>query len=119
MESPGLRGVGKTVLLNAFETLALERCCVVIKHEAVKQPEGFSRKFPSLARRALLEISPADRWRDRGRRAAAILRGFKAKFDPDGEDSATEEVATEEAAPAVEAEAPSAPAAEAEAPAAE
>ncbi len=80
----GLRGVGKTVLLNAFETLALERCCVVIKHEAVKQPEGFSRKFPSLARRALLEISPADRWRDRGRRAAAILRGFKAKFDPEG-----------------------------------
>lgn len=80
----GLRGVGKTVLLSAFELLALERGCVAIKHEAVKQPEGFSRKFPSLARRALLEISPADRWRDRGRRAAAILRGFKAKFDPEG-----------------------------------
>lgn len=80
----GLRGVGKTVLLNAFETLALERGCIAIKHEAVKQPEGFSRKFPSLARRALLEISPADRWRDRGRRAVAILRGFKAKFDPEG-----------------------------------
>ena len=51
--------------------------------------------------------------------ATRIARVVKAKFDPDGEDSATEEVATEEAAPAVEAEAPAAPAAEAEAPAAE
>jgi len=53
--------------------------------------------------------------------ATRIARVVKAKFDPDGEDSATEEVATEEAAPAVEAETPAAeaPAAEAEAPAAE
>jgi len=51
--------------------------------------------------------------------ATRIARVVKAKFDPDGEDSATEETATEEAAPAVEAEAPAAPAAEAEAPAAE
>jgi large subunit ribosomal protein L10 len=53
--------------------------------------------------------------------ATRIARVVKAKFDPDGEDSATEEVASEEAAPAVEAETPAAeaPAAEAEAPAAE
>jgi hypothetical protein len=47
----GLRGVGKTVLLNAFEELAIARNLVVVKHEASKQPNGFSRKFPSLARR--------------------------------------------------------------------
>jgi hypothetical protein len=80
----GLRGVGKTVLLNAFEELAQQQAFVVVKHESVKQRDGFSRKFPSLARRALLEISPADRWHDRARRAAGILRGFKAKFDPQG-----------------------------------
>ena len=80
----GLRGVGKTVLLNAFEELATARNLVVVKHEASKQPNGFSRKFPSLARRALLEMSPADRWKARARRAAGLLRGFKAQFDPDG-----------------------------------
>lgn len=80
----GLRGVGKTVLLHAFEELAIARNLVVVKHEASKQPDGFSRKFPSLARRALLEMSPADRWKARARRAAGLLRGFKAQFDPDG-----------------------------------
>ncbi len=80
----GLRGVGKTVLLNAFEDLAVSRNLVVVKHEASKAADGFARKFPSLARRALLELSPADRWKTRARRAAGVLRGFKAQFDPDG-----------------------------------
>lgn len=80
----GLRGVGKTVLLNAFEELAVARNLVVVKHEASKQAGGFARKFPSLARRALLELSPADRWKTRARRAAGALRGFKAQFDPQG-----------------------------------
>ncbi|MGB8020001.1 MAG: ATP-binding protein [Candidatus Nanopelagicales bacterium] len=80
----GLRGVGKTVLLNAFEDLAVARNLVVVKHEASKQVDGFARKFPSLARRALLELSPADRWKTRARRAAGVLRGFKAQFDPQG-----------------------------------
>lgn len=80
----GLRGVGKTVLLNTYEELALARNLVVVKHEASKQVDGFARKFPSLARRALFELSPADRWKARARRAAGILRGFKAQFDPQG-----------------------------------
>jgi hypothetical protein len=29
-------------------------------------------------------MSPADRWKARARRAAGLLRGFKAQFDPDG-----------------------------------
>ena len=80
----GLAGVGKTVLLNAFENLALSRNLIVVKREASKQPAGFARKFPSLARRALLKMSPADRWKARARRAAGLLRGFKAQFDPEG-----------------------------------
>ena len=80
----GLRGVGKTALLNAFEAVADRRSAVVIKHEAMSVPGGFAAKFPSLARKALLEISPTDRWRGRGRRAAGVLKGFKAQFDPAG-----------------------------------
>ncbi len=73
----GLRGVGKTVLLNAFEDLAVARDLVVVKHEASKQANGFARKFPSLARRALLELSPADRWKTRARRAAGCCGGSR------------------------------------------
>jgi hypothetical protein len=80
----GLRGVGKTVLLTAFEASAETRKMVVIKHEATKTPGGFTRRFPALARSSLLRISPEDRWKDRARRAAGILRGFKAQFDPEG-----------------------------------
>ena len=80
----GLRGVGKTVLLNAFEEVAEARGAVVIKHEAMSGGGGFASKFPALARKALLSISPADRWKARGRHAAGVLRGFKAQFDPAG-----------------------------------
>ena len=62
----------------------LSRNLIVVKHETSKQPAGFARKFPSLACRALLEMSPADMWKARARRAAVFLRGFKAQFDPDG-----------------------------------
>lgn len=32
----------------------------------------------------LLELSPADRWKTRARRASGVLRGFKAQLDPPG-----------------------------------
>lgn len=80
----GLRGVGKTVLLNAFEARAVSRGHIVIKVEASKEAGSFTAKFPALARKALIAMSPADRWKDRAVRAAGVLRGFKAQFDPDG-----------------------------------
>ena len=39
----GLHGVGKAVLLNAFENLALSHNLVVVKDQAPKQPDGFAR----------------------------------------------------------------------------
>lgn len=80
----GLRGVGKTVLLGEFETLARDRGAVVVLHEAAKVPGALARRFPALARKALLEVSPAARWGQRARRAAAILSGFKGQYDADG-----------------------------------
>lgn len=80
----GLRGVGKTVLLAEFEELARSKQMVVITHEVAKSPGSFSQRFPSLARRALLEVSPADKWKARGHKAAAVLKRFKGQFDESG-----------------------------------
>lgn len=80
----GLRGVGKTVLLGEFETLARSAGAVVVTHEVPRSSGAFTRRFAALARKALVEVSPAARWGERGRRAAAVLRGFKAQFDPAG-----------------------------------
>ena len=89
----GLRGVGKTVLLGEFETLARNRGAIVITHEAPKEAGALTRRFPGLARKALLEMSPAARWGERARRTAGILRGFKATFDPEGRWSVTYDAA--------------------------
>ena len=80
----GLRGVGKTVLLGEFETIARDLGAVVVFYEVPKAPGSLTRRFPALARKALLDLSPSVRWGERARRAAAVIRGFKARFDPDG-----------------------------------
>jgi hypothetical protein len=38
----------------------------------------------ALARRALLQVAPRARWKDRGKRAAQILRSFQITVSPDG-----------------------------------
>lgn len=38
----------------------------------------------NLARRALLQLAPRDRWKDRASRAAAVLRSFQVTLRPDG-----------------------------------
>lgn len=56
----GLRGVGKTVLLNSFRTIALQEHWEVIEFEAVKHGESrFRQTIASQLKAALLRISPA------------------------------------------------------------
>ncbi len=80
----GLRGVGKTVLLGEFHTTAVDLGAVVIDYEVPKLGGGLTERFAALARKALLEVSPSARWNERAKRAAAVIRGFKARFDPEG-----------------------------------
>lgn len=80
----GLRGVGKTVLLVKMHEIALLEGAVVAQHEASKTEGDLRRKLPTLIRQALLEVSPARKWGARARRAASILKNFKATFDPSG-----------------------------------
>jgi hypothetical protein len=80
----GLRGVGKTVLLGAFEERAREREWTTVEAEITKNVE-FGLRMAQLARRALLQVAPKARWKDRGKRAAAVLKSFQVTVSPQGE----------------------------------
>ncbi len=78
----GLRGVGKTVLLNTFEAIAEEAGFRTAKSEITHETE-FRPLIARLARRALLAVSPAKRMKERARRAAAIFKAFTLRT-PEG-----------------------------------
>lgn len=77
----GLRGVGKTVLLGAFEERAQAAGWISIDAEITKSDE-FGERMARLARRALLRIAPRERWTDRLRSTAAVLKSFTVTFSP-------------------------------------
>lgn len=79
----GLRGVGKTVLLDVFREKAEDRNWATVEWE-VEKSAPFESKMSSQARRVLLQLAPKARWTDRARRAAAILKSFTMTFNPDG-----------------------------------
>ena len=79
----GLRGVGKTVLLDVFREKAEERNWATVEWE-VEKTTSLESKIATQTRRALLQIAPKARWTDRAKRAAAILKSFTITFNPDG-----------------------------------
>lgn len=79
----GLRGVGKTVLLDVFRDQAEAREWATVEWEVEKTPR-FGSKMAAHVRRALLQIAPKARWSQRARRAASILKSFTLTFNPDG-----------------------------------
>lgn len=80
----GLRGVGKTVLLGAFEERARGRDWVTIEAEITKNV-AFAARMSQLVRRALLQVAPRARWRDRAQRAASVLKSFQMTVSPQGD----------------------------------
>jgi len=79
----GLRGVGKTVLLDVFREKAEARDWATVEWEVEKRA-SFGSKISAQVRRALLQIAPKARWSHRARRAASILKSFTITFNPDG-----------------------------------
>jgi len=93
----GLRGVGKTVLLNEFAEQARAAKWEVVEVEASKHEDAhFRQLFASLLRSALLQISPRKRWNDRARRAAEVLTSFALSVNPEGTWTMTWDVAPAE-----------------------
>jgi hypothetical protein len=83
----GLRGVGKTVLLNELEVRATERGWVTVEAEIAKN-SAFGTRIAQLSRRALLTLAPRERWLDRAQRAARVVTSFQLTVAPDGKVSA-------------------------------
>ena len=83
----GLRGVGKTVLLTSFEERARESDWTTVEAEITKATE-FGPRMAQLARRALFQLAPKARWKERAARAAAVLRSFQLTVASDGSLSA-------------------------------
>ncbi|MBU2602474.1 MAG: ATP-binding protein [Actinobacteria bacterium] len=79
----GLRGVGKTVLLEVFREKAEAREWATVEWE-VEKTSLFGSKMASQVRRALLQLAPKVRWTNRLARAASILKSFTVTFNPDG-----------------------------------
>jgi hypothetical protein len=79
----GLRGVGKTVLLGEFRAMTEEAGWVAVEAEITRQT-AFAQRMALLARRALLQVAPRARWRERARRAAGVLRSFTLTVSADG-----------------------------------
>jgi len=81
----GLRGVGKTVLLNRFVQIAIAENWEVIELEASKHDDSrFRQTMFSQLKSALLRVSPRARWTERGRRAAEALSAFAVSVDQQG-----------------------------------
>ena len=79
----GLRGVGKTVLLGAFEEKARERRWAAVDAEITKNFD-FGARIAQLVRRALLQIAPKARWKNRARCAAGVLKSFSLTVSSEG-----------------------------------
>ena len=92
----GLRGVGKTVLLEHFRQIAAQQKWVVIDREITKHDEDdFRRSLSAWMRTAILGLSPRDRWSDRLKAALGVLRSFSLSVDPEGRLSAGIDVGVE------------------------
>ena len=79
----GLRGVGKTVLLDVFRDKAEARDWATVEWE-VEKNAPFASKMAAQVRRALLQLAPKARWTERALKAAAVLKSFTLTFSPDG-----------------------------------
>lgn len=82
----GLRGVGKTVLLNEFGRIAQSHGWVHQKLE-VHTDMPFLEEMVALVRNTLLRFSAGERLKERVRRALGILKAFQIRWNlPEGAD---------------------------------
>ncbi|CAN5512111.1 ATP-binding protein [soil metagenome] len=78
----GLRGVGKTVLLNTFEAIAEDAGFKMATTE-ITHDTSLAATMARLTRRLLLAISPLERMKSKALRAAGVLKAFTVRL-PDG-----------------------------------
>jgi hypothetical protein len=80
----GLRGVGKTVLLNQAEGVA-EGLGYVVDHIEMSEGDDFRQVAAKTCRKVLLRVSTLENLRDKARSALRVLKAFTIRI-PDGPD---------------------------------
>lgn len=71
----GLRGVGKTVLLNEVERIG-EGLGYAVEHLEMSETDDFRRVIAKSTRKVLLGISTVENLKDKSRKALGILKAF-------------------------------------------
>ncbi len=75
----GLRGVGKTVLLNTFRDIAESAGFKTGETEITHESE-FRPMMARLGRRVLIDLNPAEKVKDKALQAARVLKAFTLKL---------------------------------------
>lgn len=78
----GLRGVGKTVLLNEIENMCKKHSEIICEHFEAAESSDFKSKFTTSIYKMLLGLSGKERLRDKAQRAKGLLRAFHCKWNP-------------------------------------
>lgn len=77
----GLRGVGKTVLLNRIEDIAEEQN-ILYDHIEVKEKSGFIGQLTRTAMKFTRQISMKERARDMGAKVVAAIKSLNVSYNP-------------------------------------
>jgi len=80
----GLRGVGKTVLLNKIEEIAEEND-VLYEHIEVSERSSFKISISLHIQKLIKQMSVKERARNYVQKAMSVLKAFKITYSPEGE----------------------------------
>lgn len=78
----GLRGVGKTVLLNAIEDKAEDRD-IIYEHIEIAEKKSFLRQISVASNRMIHKLSVTEAAKDACRKALALLKAFSVTYNPE------------------------------------
>ncbi len=78
----GLRGVGKTVLLNAIEDKAEDRD-IIYEHIEIAEKKSFLRQISVTSNRIIHKLSVTEAAKDACRKALALLKAFSVTYNPE------------------------------------
>ena len=79
----GLRGVGKTVLINKLQEIAEEKG-IFCKHIEVEERKDFISQIASCSQAFLRQISTAEKFKSLIQKPLDAIKSLIVSFDPDG-----------------------------------
>ncbi|MDO4329095.1 MAG: ATP-binding protein [Lachnospiraceae bacterium] len=78
----GLRGVGKTVLLNAIEEKA-DELDILYEHIEIAEKKSFIRQIANASKKIIHRMSTAEAAKDMIKKALGILQSFNVTYNPE------------------------------------